>query len=203
MACLAMFSLPVLAQLETETPAEEQTEEQDNKCLKKGNVVFDVYYGPAGPGLLARGLTVDGGETSFLGPIGLRAQFMVADAFGIGVDAHYATRGATWPSFDLDGNDHQDSYKVQRIRVMARFSWELVRSERFGLNWANSIGYKNVSRSLDDPDYNSGLSFTGSIPVGFRTAMGARFFATDNIALNADIGFFGGAFVHGGLSIKL
>ena len=97
---LCIFAVSGFAQsLETQSQAEGQVEEEEVKCIKKGNLIFDVYYGPAGPGLAARLLAEnDNGQTSFLGPIGLRAKYMVTDAFGIGLDAHYATRGASWTS---------------------------------------------------------------------------------------------------------
>ncbi|NQV53171.1 MAG: hypothetical protein HQ500_08300 [Flavobacteriales bacterium] len=201
---ISIFAANGFAQsLETQPQAEGQAEEEEVKCVKKGNVIFDLYYGPAGPGLAARLLAEnENGQTSFLGPIGLRAQYMVTDAFGIGLDAHYATRGASWTSYDLiTGEPYEATYDVVRIRAMARFSWEFLRTERFNMNWANSVGYKSVKRTFDDPF--STEESTNVIPVAFRTAVGFRFFVTDNIGLNADIGFFGGAFVHGGLSVKL
>lgn len=179
-----------------------QAEDQATNCIEKGNIIFDVYYGPAGPGLAARVLAEnDNGKTSYMGPLGIRAQYMLSNAFGIGFDGHYATRGATWTSYDLSGDPYDASYKVVRIRAMARFSWEFLRTERFNMNWANSIGYKSLVRTWDDPfstEENPGWN-----PIAFRTALGFRLFFTDNIGLNADIGFFGGAFVHGGLSVKL
>jgi len=87
---------------------------------------------------------------------------------------------------------------------MIRGSWEFVNTERFNMNWANSIGYKAGKRTFIDPEDDLGLSFSsGLVPVAIRSALGARFFLTPNIALNTEIGIFGGGLLVGGLTYKL
>ena len=53
--------------------------------------------------------------------------------------------------------------------------------------------------------FRSGIfDITGGVtPLAFRSALGFRFFFTDNIGLVTEFGAFGGGTIVGGLSVKL
>jgi len=204
--------------------AQISTEQNDEgKALYDNDVLFDVYYGYAIPGVFLASINaLEGGtnyagnpyspKTSVLGPVGLRVQYMVSNSFGIGIDANYEQKTGTWQGSeyqtDENGNgyyvDSEGKYQVTKLKVMIRGSWEFVNTERFNMNWANSIGYKAGKRTFIDPEDDLGLSFSsGLVPVAIRSALGARFFLTPNIALNTEIGIFGGGLLVGGLTYKL
>jgi hypothetical protein len=174
------------------------------QALEKGDFMIDAYYGYVGPGLIVRTFALnEEGDFSVVGPAGLRVQYMVAEKFGIGIDANYQTAKASWSglSADLTNRDYDASYSVTKIKFMIRTSWEFVNTEKFTMNWANSIGYKNVNRVLDA---NNETFSAGGVPAAFRTAVGMRFFITENINIHADVlGIGGGGIFLGGLSFKL
>lgn len=175
-----------------------------SQAWEKGDVAIDLYYGYFGGGALVGTYALNtNGEKSVLGPVGLRAQYMVATKFGIGIDASYQSAKATWSGWDEDyiNQDYAASYTVTKIKFMVRTSWEFVNTDKFTMNWANSVGYKSTSRLLDA---NESAVVGGGTPLAFRTALGMRFFLTENINIHADIlGIGGGGIVLAGLSFKL
>ncbi len=194
------------------------------QALFKNDVLFDVYYGYATPGIPLRLVKELDGQTnaankpynpttSIFGPIGLRAQYMVAESFGLGIDVSYEQKIGTWQSsnisYDADFNpiysDTLGKYEVQKLKVMIRGAWEFVNTDKFTMNWANSIGYKAGGRTFFTGSADSvDLSISGKLfPVAIRSALGVRFFFTENIALNAELGIFGGGLLTGGITYKL
>jgi hypothetical protein len=64
------------------------------------------------------------------------------------------------------------------------------------LGYTHHIFKFNTNNIFHDPS----VSFSG---LAFRIAIGGRYFFTKNIGIFGEIGFFGGAIIHGGLSLKL
>ena len=194
------------------------------QAWEKKDISVDIYYGYVGPGIILRSIDGLSGDniagqsydpkTTVIGPIGLRAQYMVGNKFGIGLDVNYETKTGTWnegvyeyndDTFDYDYSSYAASYSVTKLKVMVRTSWEFVNTDKFTMNWANSIGYKAGKRKLDTGGGDVlGLESSSNVsPIAFRTALGARFFITDNFNIHADGGFFGGGWITGGISYKL
>jgi hypothetical protein len=201
------------------------------QALFKNDVLFEAYYGYATPGIILAAINTLDGETnsngkpydpktSVLGPIGLRVQYMASESFGIGLDVNFEQKTGTWQSasltYDSDGflvtdnngdyvyADGEGKYQVTKLKVMVRGAWEFVNTDKFTMNWANSIGYKAGGRTLEDTAGDLGVSFSGNlVPVAIRSALGARFFFTENVALNAEVGLFGGGLLTGGITYKL
>ena len=222
---MALFSQPSIAQID-EDPSSKY-------ALLKNDVIFEAYYGYAIPGVVLAeinnlsnaGWSNSAGapytsKTSVLGPIGLRVQYMATDNIGIGLDVNYEQKTGSWESlniqYDENGNIvYDDNYnlvlantagdfEVWKLKVMARLSWEIINTERFTLNWANSIGFKAGGRTLNDPADDLLLAGEGDVfPIAIRSAFGARFFFTEHIALNTEAGLFGGGLIVAGLSYRL
>jgi hypothetical protein len=220
-----LFSQIVNAQISQETTRD--------KGLIKNDLLFEAYYGYAIPGVVLaeiNGLSNAGwtnsagypytSKTSVLGPIGLRMQYMVSDNLGIGLDVNFEQKSGSWESLNVQYDENgliiydesfkailtntEGEFQVWKLKVMARFSWELINTERFTLNWANSIGFKAGDRTLIDPAEDLFLAGEGDVfPIAIRSALGARFFFTENIALNTEAGLFGGGLLLAGLSYKL
>lgn len=174
------------------------------QVVEKGKVMFDLYYGYAPLNTAGvQALTSGTGSVSSLGPIGGRFQYMVGEKVGLGLDMHYQASSATWEDLDTLGmsTGYMNNYEVDKIRAMVRLSWEFLRKERFSMFWANSIGYRKVNRSwtYGDPERSS-YTFKSFVPVATRTAIGARYFFTDNIGVNLEVGLSGGALIQGGIS---
>ena len=198
----------------------------------KGNAVIDIYYGYVGPGAILSAVKAVEGEvnlagtnynpsTTIIGPLGLRAQYMVSPNFGLGLDVSYERKSAAWTDavavMDSDGfvatgpngfatyENTNSSYSVTKVKMMIRTSWEFINTEKVSLNWANSIGYKTGERSFNNIS-DSFFSFSVSQrvwPIALRSALGARYFITDNIGAHIEFGVFGGGVILGGASFKL
>ena len=138
---------------------------------------------------------------------------MVSSSFSIGLDLVYETKRAEWSSFRDEYNnatnefnevEYVGTYNVRRYKVMVRGSWFFVNTDRFTMNWANSVGFKAGGRELVDPGQFLDFSFSGRVfPIAIRTALGARFFVTPNINIHTEAALFGGGSLIAGLSYKL
>ena len=141
---------------------------------------------------------------------------MTSDKFGIGLDLNYTSRSSSVKNVAFQDSitgltDYFDADINQNItRIMVRFSWEFVNDEKIQMHWANSIGYRTApwDFTVTTDDESASLSDVVDVgdgwPLAFRTAIGLRYFFTDNIGLNMDlIGLSGGAFMNAGLSLNI
>jgi hypothetical protein len=180
-----------------------------DRCVSEGSVVADVYYGfitLAGPLLRLIG-AASGAKTSFLGPVGLRAEYMVSNVVGLGGDLQFNRYSLSWTEtiYDIYGlSSTTYSYKINwtRIRAMARVAFHFAVSRAVDPYFAVSGGLRieSFSTETNDPDYNVGIAGVGP---AVRLALGTRFFFTPNIGAFAELGVFGGGLFHVGLSAKL
>jgi hypothetical protein len=180
-----------------------------DRCVSEGSFVMDAYYGLitlAGPLLRLIG-AASGAKTSFLGPVGLRAEYMVSNVVGVGGDLQFSRYSLSWTEtiYDLYGLSATTySYKINwtRIRAMARVAFHFAVSRVVDPYFAVSGGLRIESFSVEtnDPDYDVGIAGVGP---AVRLALGTRFFFTPNIGAFAELGVFGGGPFHFGLSAKL
>ena len=139
---------------------------------------------------------------------------MTSEKFGLGLDINYSSRkvdGNTGSFQDNNGNNQNFTYDLKQdvIRLMIRTSWEFINNEKLQMNWANSIGYRSSTWTFNVTDNSSAsendLSYDFlSSPLAFRTAIGIRYFIIENFGFNFEVvGLSGGAFMNGGLTLKL
>lgn len=180
--------------------------------VEQGNIIIDPYYGYPNLGkALAEGL-IDPDATDVratgIGPLGLRAEYMLADNFGIGIDFIYNSAGAegTYTSTDSTGatQTYTDDVLMQRIRVLLRLNYHFVQTDALDAYVGGGAGYNQRiwSYKSTDPNYEEPDNATGALlPVAFRAALGARYYFHPNIGINAEIGL-GGPILSGGISLK-
>ena len=186
----------------------------------QGNFIFDAYYGFPNLGAsIYKNFENDQGTSSFkasgVGPMGLRAEYMVADRFGLGIDVIYNSNTATYIQTDTTqiGSSGQyytttNSYErtMQRLRVQARFNIHF-NVDNPSFDWYFGLGagtnnrvrtvYRNGAEIEDDWDLGNLVAF----PVSMRVCLGARYYFTENIGLNAEIGL-GGPVLSAGASFR-
>lgn len=182
--------------------------------VEKGNVIVDLYYG--GPNFgkkLANGLEVNGEpvlstvDIGGIGPLGFRAEYMLADKIGLGVDFIF---NSTTLSFDADSTRTDgsiyDTYAVKssmrRIRVQARFNYHFVQTDNLDAYFGVGAGSNTRVWSVktDFPNYTDSNSGT-LLPVSMRVCVGLRYYFTQNIGVSGEIGL-GGPVLSAGLSLK-
>ncbi len=179
------------------------------QAVEQGNIIIDPYYG--GPNFgksLSSGIDGADFKVKGVGPMGLRAEYMVADKFGIGVDFIYNTLSATGnaDSLNMDGSlykTYEVKAKMSRIRIQARFNYHFVENDNvdayFGVGAGTNL--RNYSVTTDYPNYDDESANATLLPVSLRLAVGTRYYFTENIGINAEIGL-GGPVVSAGISLK-
>jgi opacity protein-like surface antigen len=177
------------------------------QAVSEGNIIIDAYYG--WPNLFTSVLKTayTQGQTNVkvtgLGPFGARAEYMVADRIGVGIDFNMAQSGLKWAE-DYGQGTYEYEVNYNRLRAMFRFNYHFSNSDKFDAYAGLGAGYSNTSWTVktNDPDFET-ASIGGLIPVAVRICAGGRYFFNDFIGINAEIGFGGGPLLAGGVSVKL
>lgn len=179
------------------------------QAVEQGNIIIDPYYGfPNFGKKLADGLGATDVKIVGIGPMGLRAEYMVADKFGIGVDFIFNTLSLTFKADSIrpDGSTIQYDVKtaMNRYRVHARFNYHFIDNDNVDAYFGLGAGTNTRIWKLetDYPNYSDDNTSGTFLPVSMRVCMGARYYFTDNIGLNGEIGV-GGPMLSLGLSVKL
>lgn len=187
-----------------------------SQAVAKGTIIIDPYYGAPNfgkkfiSGLQDENTTLKTGGVKGLGPMGLRAEYMLADKFGLGVDFIYNSTSIDLArdSFDNSGNFYKTytgTGSMNRIRVQLRFNYHFVSTDNldayFGVGaGSNTRIWKTKS---NDPTYDFNEKTKGTLlPVSMRIAVGMRYYFIPNLGLNAEIGL-GGPLISAGLSFKI
>ena len=180
--------------------------------VEQGSILIDPYVGaPTGNAFWGTLSSETGFET--VGPpisFGGRFEYMVADNFGLGIDANYAISGYRYIDEDYyyDSNtgtysDAEYKYRADKLRIMLRLNYHFVQTDNLDIYAGFGGGYKNTKRRVyiagsEDAD----ASLDGIIPVAVRIAIGGRYYFHPNIGLNFELGAGGGGIVQAGLAVK-
>jgi opacity protein-like surface antigen len=181
------------------------------QAVEEGNVLIDAYYGFPDLYKTIFSAAYDGNENvsaGGIGPVGLRAEYMLSDGVGLGVDLGYSSATVSFDRTTLDENFDEVTYSdkagTRKIGVMATFNYHFVKSSDIVDAYAMiGAGYRNRSYFYEtsEPGY-ADESISGINPIAFRIGAGMRVFFTDNIGANLAIGFGQGGLINGGLSFK-
>ena len=177
----------------------------------KGSVIVDAYYGFPNFGkafLSSIESNSAGVSTTAIGPCGARAEYMVADKFGIGADFIYNSMSGTFQVDSLNtDNTVYKSYDaklaMQRYRVQLRMNYHFVREEKMDAYFGFGAG-TNIRKYVYKNDMPNADTFSESatlLPFSMRVALGMRYYFTNNIGLNTELGI-GGQLVSAGLSVR-
>lgn len=200
-SCAALAAVAVCAQPNT----------VNAQAVEEGNILFDVYYGfpnlykAAYKSAYANSDIQTNVKITGMGPVGLRGEYMLADKIGLGLDIGFNNLKLTFTEHDdFDNKDYDYEYSTQKIGAMVTFNYHFIESnDNLDAYVQVGAGYGNrtFKFSSTDPNYTE-LEAESLIPVASRVGVGMRYFFTDNIGLNVNIGFGQGGLVNGGLSVK-
>jgi len=179
------------------------------QAVEEGNVLIDGYYGY--PNFGANSANRTSGVTDIkvigIGPAGLRAEFMVSSKFGIGVDFIYNSWSLTGVINDTLSNNVINPYKLtksmQRLRPQIRMNFHFTSNEELDAYFGVGVG-ANVRKydfKTDYPNYHDKNPSGALLPISLRLALGMRYFFSDNVGANLELGL-GGPLISGGLSFK-
>ncbi|MEI8203462.1 MAG: outer membrane beta-barrel protein [Bacteroidota bacterium] len=183
-------------------------------CISKGKSLIDVYYGF--PNFysniitqeynnsydLTRGVKPNYNISGF-GPIGLKYEYLLTDEIGLGLNLFYASTSLKW-------SDATYNYKttVTRFRAAVTANWHFSPTPDFDPYVMVHLGYANFNYTFDQTSINDSIpaihpkpDLKFMLPVAMRIGIGARYFFTKNIGINAEVGL-GGVVLTGGVSLK-
>ncbi len=183
---------------------------------EQGNIIIDPYYGFPNLGKSLAESTAEGVDdvniTGF-GPAGLRVEYMVGDRFGIGVDAIFNGWGFEGSAVDTIGyqpdltpitESRSAKATMTRYRIQARFNYHFdLGSPNLDVYMGLGAGTNlRVFKYFEDGVEQEDQEISGAlIPFSLRVAAGTRYYFTENIGLNAEIGL-GGPIISAGLSLR-
>lgn len=185
------------------------------QAVEQGNVIFDGYYGF--PNLYTTVFKTayanSGTEVNLkingIGPLGFRAEYMVADKMGVGIDVGFNNSKITYQEEGYDPNTNSTvmydyTFSTQKLGVMATLNYHFLDNDKVDAYAAFGMGYGNRSFKFEstDPNYVE-ANISGLIPVASKISVGMRYFFTDNLGANLALGFGQGGIINAGLSFKL
>lgn len=179
--------------------------------VEQGSIIIDPYYGFPNFGKSWAQSIISDSSTNVnvigIGPAGLRGEYLVSDNFGVGFDVIYNSVGAdyNYTTWDTSGftQTHTGTLKMQRLRVHLRLNYHFVQTEVVDayVGFGAGTNTRKISDVSTQSNYN-GQSITGAfLPVSMRVALGTRFYFTQNLGLNLELGL-GGPVISGGVSLK-
>jgi len=174
------------------------------QAVEEGNIIIDVTYGF--PNLftsILKATYIDGTNIqeevniSSLGPVGLKFEYMVSDKLGVGAEVNHAATGISYLE-----NGYSYEIKNPRTRIMARIQYHFIDNDKVDAYIGGGAGYKLAKSSFTstDPDFSD--QDIAGLPVAFRIGGGMRYFFTDNLGLNLELGLGGGGLVAAGIAAK-
>jgi hypothetical protein len=180
------------------------------QAVSEGNVIIDPYYGYPnfGKTFLNSLEGVENTTVTGIGPMGLRMEYMMAPKFGLGIDFIYnsVNVSGTIDSLNSDGTVYK-SYDAkifsQRYRPQIRMNYHFVATDNLDAYFGVGVGanIRRIGTKTDYPNYDDNAVSGSLIPVSMRVALGTRYYFTENIGLNLELGL-GGPFISGGVSVK-
>ena len=185
------------------------------QAVETGNIIIDPYYGYPnfGRGIVQvitsyEDLSEANIKPTVIGPAGLRFEYMVADNFGIGFDFIYNSAAITFDKDSLNSdNTVHSTYEVnaysRRYRFQIRANYHFVQEDNFDayVGFGAGSNTRSIRFTTDYPNYRNNGGSGSLLPFSARIALGTRYFFSDNIGLNLELGI-GGPLISGGLSFK-
>lgn len=188
-----------------------------------GNIIIDPYYGFPNFGKSFASNFESETSSDFkvkgLGPLGLRAEYMVADRMGVGFDVIYNSYDLQYTDVRTDsiydGNTDtwtpqttttENEYQMQRLRVHLRFNYHFDVSNPmldayFGVGAGTNNRYRKAYENGVEINDETELGNFTLMPVSLRVCTGLRYYFSQNIGINAEIGL-GGPLISAGISAK-
>jgi opacity protein-like surface antigen len=104
--------------------------------------------------------------------------------------------GTVFQTYDVKAN-------LSRVRLQARFNYHFIENDNVDAYFGVGAGtnFRKYTLTTDYPNYDDDSETGTLLPFSLRLAVGTRYYFTENIGINAEIGI-GGPVLSGGISIK-
>ncbi len=170
-------------------------------CVQQGTILIDAFYGfPYWNGTILKseysGTSYDNTAVRNYNHVGGKVEFMINDHIGIGLEGTFARATVNYQRSNLK----YYTGGIDKLRILGKFNFHFATSANFDPYCTAGIGYKNtkVYDNEPGPEPDLGLNI---VPVAFRMGVGVRYFFSDAIGINAEVGL-GGPLMQAGLSLK-
>lgn len=178
------------------------------QSVQKGNFIIDIDYGFPNlfSSLIKSAYNTSNGtgvSVGAIGPITGKCEYLLSDKVGVGGIISYANSTVKWNAQGSDGLYYDYKVSIPRLRILAAMTFHFATGDKVDPFFCVGAGYSNyqVKMSTADPDYSGSKSISWLFPVALRVGVGVRYFFTENIGANMEIGL-GQALIQAGLSMK-
>ena len=184
------------------------TTKTNAQALEQGNVIIDAYYGfpnlystvfeAAYESSNSTGLTL-GSQ----GPLGIRAEYLITDKVGFGIDLGMNSSSISYSEADINNNIYDYKFTTRKIGAIFTFNYHFVENDKLDAYFVVGGGYGNRTFKFTstDPNYIE-ESMESLIPISYKIGVGMRYFFTENIGANLALGLGQGGLVNAGISAK-
>lgn len=188
-----------------------------SQALYPGNIMLDTYLGAPNFGkiLVTSGLgnhqpiSLNG-----LGPSGFRAEYLVDDNLGVGVDLmynyvdfKYQMNDTTWFGDNTIIKSDNFHSVMERLRIHFRVNYHFEHNNPrfdtyigFGLGYNNRT-YRSTKNSIDNTEEFKNRIQLIPFPVSARVCVGGRYYFSQYVGLVGEFGL-GGPLISVGLAFK-
>lgn len=188
-----------------------------SQSLYPGNIMLDLYGGAPNLGkiLVASNLGVyETIKMNGLGPSGFRAEYMLDDNLGVGVDFiynyvdfRYKLTDTLWFGDNLVLSSNEFHSVMKRTRLQFRLNYHFEHDNpRFDSYFGMGVGYntrtyKSTKNNIDNTEEFQNRIQLIPFPISMRICFGGRYYFSQNIGLVGEVGL-GGPLVSLGIALK-
>ena len=179
------------------------------QAIEEGNVIIDAYYGfPNLYSTVFKAAYESSNSTGFnlgsQGPLGIRAEYLITDKVGFGIDLGMNSSSISKSEADINTNIIYDyKFSTRKIGAIFTFNYHFVENDKLDAYFVVGGGYgnRNFKFTSTDPNYIE-ESVESLIPISYKIGVGMRYFFTENIGANLALGLGQGGLANVGVSAK-
>lgn len=178
------------------------------QAIEEGNVIIDAYYGfPNLYSTIFKAAYESSNSTGLTlgsqGPLGIRAEYLITDKVGFGIDLGINSSSISYREADINNNIYDYEFTTRKIGAIFTFNYHFVENDKLDAYFVVGGGYgnRNFKFTSTDPNYIE-ESVESLIPISYKIGVGMRYFFTENIGANLALGLGQGGLVNVGVSAK-
>ena len=166
-------------------------------CVEKGTIIVDAFYGyPYLAGAILRSaFTNTEGNVRNLNHLGAKAEYMVSEKIGLGIEFTYADASVSY----RDSLYRTYEAGIKKYRILGKLNFHFATTESIDPYFTIGAGLKNTT--IYDNGSSANSISINLVPVAVRIGVGVRYFFTDVVGVNAEVGL-GGPVMQAGVSFK-
>jgi hypothetical protein len=186
------------------------------QAFKKNDIYFDCYFGYPKQLLTYTSIyywTNNSKEVlknNHYGIFGLRAEYLLADKFGFGLDVAFES-GVYKVKYNVSAvgyipGEFEQTNKNFYVSNIVTMNYHFIDGNDkldVSLSLGAGLKFNYVNRFTNDPNYETFNSKSKSKYINMRFAANMKYFFTPKIGVNFSIGYYHGGLINTGVSYKL